>query len=273
MQKFFAALLIAVLALFGVRWSASQRGKILEIQDSPATLEGVTVTLETAVARRCSDGTTYALQGSLKNNTDEGIMQITYTFSLLDASGEEFSSFDLVYDGEDTAIPAQGTIRFAHDEFDWEEQAIPAAVKVGIADVKTEAELPPAHVPKPGEYLYLALGDEKLANIKEEPPVELTLHVDHGGFGRYAVFREGDALQQAVDLLCGIQVGKETDEWVTDNYNGIWLTWEDGSQTCISLNLYNLECSIHSKIHLYDLNHLDAFWSYCEDYLESEQYE
>ena len=200
-------------------------------------------------------------------------MQVRYAIAILDASGEKTHLFDFVYDGEDTAIQPQGMIYFDHDEFDWGERTDATAAKLYIMDVKTEDELPPAHVPKPGEYLYMALGDEKLANIKEEMPVELTLHVDRGGAASYAVFREGDAMQKAVDLFCAIQIGEETDEWVTDNYNGIWLTWEDGSQTCISLNLYNLECFVHSKIHLYDLNHLDAFWSYCEDYLGMEQYE
>ena len=113
-------------------------------------------------------------------------------------------------------------------------------------------------------------GDEKLARIKEEPPVALSFHVDQGGYGRTATFNKGDALDQAIGLLCAIRIGKETNEWVTDNYNWIELTWEDGSYTDISLNLYNLEYFVHSTPHCYTLENLDEFWSYCAGYLEED---
>lgn len=245
----------------------------LEIIGNPATLDGVTVNLETATAEKNPEtgGFTYTLAGTLENNSDEGIMQVIYTFALIDGSGEEFRSFGLVYDGEDTAIAPHTTIDFCHDDIKWGKQSIPTAVKIGISSVKTETELPPAHVPQTGEHLYLALGDEKLANIKEEPPVELSFHVDQGGYGRTATFKEGDSLNRAVELLCAIQIGEESGEWVTDNYNGIWLTWKDGSHTGISLNLSNLEYSVHSNIHTYELDNLDAFWSYCVGYLEEDR--
>lgn len=126
------------------------------------------------------------------------------------------------------------------------------------------------HASLTGKYLYLALDDEKLAHIKEEPPATLSLHVDQSGYERSATFTRGDALNKAVELLCAIQIGKKSDEWVTDNYNGIRLTWDDGSQTSISLNLHRLEVYAQSAYHTYDLIHLDAFWSYCEDYLEED---
>ncbi len=247
--------------------------RTLEIINSPAALDGVSVTLEKATAEKNPDtgGFTYSFTGTLENNSDEGIMQVIYTFALIDENGEEFRSFGEVYDGEDTAIPPQTTIKFFHDGIKWGKQSIPAAVKIGISSVKTETELPPAHVPKTGEYLYQALGDEKLAKIKEKPPVELSFHVDQGGYGRTATFKDGEALDRAVELLCGIQIGEESGEWVTDNYNWISLTWEDGSCTSISLNLSSLEYYVHSTPHTYELEHLDEFWSYCADYLEEDE--
>ena len=116
----------------------------------------------------------------------------------------------------------------------------------------------------------LRLGDEKLANIQNEMPVALSFHVDQGGYGRTATFKAGDALDKAVALFCAIQIGEESGEWVTDNYNWIEFEWEDGSHTGISLNLYNLEYYVHSTQHTYDLESLDAFWSYCAGYLEED---
>ena len=245
---------------------------VLEIINSPATLEGVTVTLEkaTAVKNQKPDGFTYTFTGTLENNSDEGIMKVIYTFSLIDVNGEEYRSFGEVYDGEDAALPAHTTIEFNLDDVKWGPQSIPAAVEIGVSSVQTEAELPPVHLPQTGEYLYQALGNEKLANIREEMPVELSFHVDQGGYGRTATIKAGDALDKAIDFFCDIKIGAESGEWVTDNYNWIDFTWADGSHTGISLNLYNLEYYAHSTPHTYELENLDAFWSYCAGYLQED---
>ena len=246
--------------------------KALEIKGSPAAQDGVTVTLKSAAAQRKSDpdGYEYSFTGTIENNSDESIMQVIYTFALMDGDEEEFRSFSEVYDREDTASPPHTSVDFSHTGIKWGPQSVPAAVELGISSVKTEAELPPVHVPAAGEYLYQALEDENLANIKEKPPVELSFHVDQGGYGRTAVFKEGETLDKAIELFCAIRIGEESDEWVTDNYNGIRLKWADGTSTGISLNLSSLEYWIHSNIHTYELENLGEFWSYCADYLEED---
>ena len=244
----------------------------LEIINSPVVLDGVSVTLDAAEAVRTeSGGFEYTFSGTIENTSDEGIMQVIYTFALIDEDGEEFRSFGEVYDGEDTALAPHTKTGFFHDGIRWGKQSVPAAVEIGISSVKTEDELPPEHIPQKGEFLYLALGDEKLERIKEEPPTELSFHVDQGGYGRTATFREGETLDRAIELLCAIQIGEESGEWVTDNYNGIYLTWGDGSHTGISLNLNNLEHYIHSTVHTYELEHLDEFRSYAADYLTEDE--
>lgn len=134
---------------------------------------------------------------------------------------------------------------------------------------KAETEQSPAKELKTGDYLYQAFGNEKLADIKEEPPVKLTFHVDQEGNGKTATLTEGDALDHAVELFCAIQVGEVVDVFYTDSYNGIGFTWEDGSGTYIILTQDYLEYSVHS----YELEHLDEFWSFCADYLEADNYE
>ena len=123
------------------------------------------------------------------------------------------------------------------------------------------------HLSRPAK---LFLGDANLADIRENPPVELAFHVDQGGYGRTATFEKGAELDRAVELLCAIKIGAETGEWVTDNYNWIRLTWEDGTETYISLNLHSLEYVAHSSPHMYALEHLDAFWSFAAGYLEED---
>ena len=256
------------------RVSNDEKEKVLEIINSSSTLSGVTVTLKSAAAkwRNDPDRYEYSFAGTIENYSDEGIMQVIYTFALIDENGEEFRSFGEVFDGEDTAIMPNLAVDFTHNGIKWGPQSVPAAVRIQIASVKTEAELPPVHVPKTGEYLYGALSDEKLAAIKEEPPVELSFHVDQGGYGRTAVFTEGELLAKGVELFCEIQIGEESGEWVTDNYNWIELKWADGSYTGISLNLDNLEYWVHSNPHTFELENLDEFWSFCGGYLEEDTY-
>ncbi len=248
-------------------------GKGLTITNGSASLDGVTVTLNTAKAQRKSqpDHYEYTLGGTIENNSDEGVMKVIYTFAFFDKDGTEFRSFAEVYDGEDQAIPPHSKMEFYHDGIKWGAQSVPKAVSIGISSVQTETELPPAKLPQQGEYLYRALGDENLANIQSNPPVELQFHVDMGGYGRTATFGPGAPLDRAVELLCNIKIGIRTDEWVTDNYNWIKLVWKDGSNTFISLNLRNLEYSAHSVSHTYELENLGGFWSYAADYLEEDK--
>lgn len=266
-----AALIIVMAALISILSGCSNSN--LEIKTGSATRDGVTVTLEKATARKNNKpaGYIYALSGTIENNTDEGIMKVIYTFSLYDKDGEEFRSFAVVYDGEDKAIPPHSKIGFSHDDIKWGPRSVPASVSIGIGSVQTESELPPGHIPQKGERLYEALGDEKLANIMNEPPVELAFHIDQGGYGRTAVFKGGESLDKAVSLFCKIRIGEESGEWVSDNYNWIGLTWKDGSSTYISLNLRNLEYNIYSSQHTYHLDNLDEFWSYASDYLEEDK--
>lgn len=246
--------------------------RVLGIIDSPAGMKGVTVTLEqaTAVRERRPEAYTYTLTGTLENTSDEEIMQVIYTFALIDENGEEFRSFGEVFDGEEEALPPHTKIDFVHDGIRWGRQSVPAAVRVGISSVQTKSELPPVRLPRTGEFLYEALGDQKLANIREEMPTELRFHVDQGGYGRTAVFTKGEGLEEAVALLCDIRIGAESGEWVTDNYNWISLAWPDSSHTGISLNLYNLEVYAHSRTHTYRLENLEPFLTYCAGYLQED---
>ena len=219
MKKIITILHIAVLLLIIVSGSAAASERALTVIGSPVTSGEVTVTLEeaTAVKKTKPVRYEYTFRGRIENNSDEGIMRVIYTFALADAKGEEFRSFAEVYDGEDKAIPPHTAISFSHDGIKWGAQSVPASVTVGISSVKTESELPPANVPHAGDRLYQALGDEKLAHIRENPPAELLFHIDQGGYGRTATFQKGSQLDRAVELLCDVTIGEAPGAMVTDN--------------------------------------------------------
>ena len=193
-------------------------------------------------------------------------------FIYIDFDEEEAMNYYADLPTDYQAYTGDAAIRAEYDELWSQVEDVIADILVKGSEKYRELheEKPPVHIPQAGEYLYQALNDEKLANIKEEPPVELSFHVDLGGYGRTAVFKEKSALDQAVSLLCGIKIGEESGEWVTDNYNWIRLTWEDGTGTFISLNLNNLEYFTESVPRTWRLEDLDKFWSYASGYLEED---
>ncbi len=271
-RSFSAAIALLMLVGLLLALTGCGIGKSLRIDTAAASRDDVTVTLKkaTAIRRNVPARYEYSFSGIIENNSDVGVMKVIYTFSLYDKDGNEFRSFGDTYDGVDTAIPPHGKVEFSIKGVKWGAQSVPVSVSIGIGSVQTETELPPVTIPQPGEPLYLVLGDANLANIRENPPAELAFHVDQGGYGRTATFEKGAELDRAVELLCAIRIGAETDEWVTDNYNWIRLRWEDESETYISLNLRNLELNIHSSPHVFALEHLNEFWAYAEEYLRED---
>ena len=268
-----AFLLSIAMAIALISLAGCGAGKGLKITGSPSLRDGVTVTLEKASAERKTkpDRYEYSFSGTIENDTDEGVMKVIYRFELFDKDGKEFRSFAEVYDGQDKAIPPHSKISFSHNGIKWGAQSVPASVAIVIGSVSMESQLPPVKIPQAGDFLYQTLGDEKLANIKSEPPVELSFHIDQGGYGRTATFTEGELLSKAVKLLCDIRIAEETNEYITDNYNWIGLIWADGSSTYISLNLKSLEYNIHSSTHVYKLENLSEFWSFASEYLEEDE--
>ena len=271
-NKGFRGGLLALFVAATVLFLTGCGGRSLAIEGSPASMGNVTVTLDRASAVRKTNPNRYeySFRGTIENNSDEGIMEVIYTFSLLDENGNEFRSFADVYDGQNMAMPPHTKIPYSLRGVKWGAQDVPASVAIGISSVSTESELPPVRLPENGEYLYQALGDEKLANIKKEPPVRLMFHIDQGGYGRTATFETGDELARAVDLFCDIRIGNETGEMVTDNYNWICFVWADGTESYISINLRSLEFYAHSRPYIFELNQLNGFWSYASEYLTDD---
>lgn len=131
---------------------------------------------------------------------------------------------------------------------------------LGMVSVSAE-ETPSVSLPQKGDYLYQAVNKEYLQNIREEQPVEIILRIDHMGAGEVADITDPDTIQQMVDLFCEIRIGDETQEWVTDNYNGVQFIFADGTKEGISLNLKNLELSVSKEYRMYELVDLDPFWN------------
>ena len=59
-------------------------------------------------------------------------------------------------------------------------------------------------------------------------------------------------------------------EFVTDNYNGMIFTFEDGTEIYLGLNLKNLEYQVYNGTRVYELEQFDEFWGWMNDLTEME---
>jgi hypothetical protein len=254
MKKVFIVLLVVVLCL-------SSFGCGTRIVVGTATLNGVTAALSNTNIQRNKNGRTVITSDvKITNDSEDNIMVVKFTLSCLDKDGNELCALPFTYNGQDKAIAPGAMVEYqvgTQKSIDGDIKA----VSIRLMETKTDAEVPPIHLPITGEFLYEALNNENLKNIVNEPPTKIVVGIDQGGYLREAVLSDSEVLAQAVELFTAIRIGEETDTCVTDNYNYIIFTWTDGSETRISLNLKNLEVSVYKRWHYYELENMDSFWN------------
>ena len=222
---------------------------------SSSELDGVRVILTgISFEERSRNWTAVRPQAVVENGSANGITEVTYCIFILDEDGNEIGKTTECYAGIDRVLlPGESTDAGVHGcQLQFARK--PAGAEVKILGSKSEAELPPVRLPHPGEFLYQALGDEKIANIPEDPPVSITCHTDRGGVGHDASYTEENGLKEAMRAFCAIRIRGKTDVWVTDNYNWISLEWKDGTKKMIRLNMYNLELHVHNREFIYQLD-------------------
>ena len=208
------------------------------------------------------DNYLFSYECEFTNKAEIGIMEIQYKITVPDQTGEILREYTLTYNGQDTPITPGSSIKIDGGGY-FESGILPEDVgdaAVTVLKVISEEEMPPVHLPEKGEYLYQAMHEPHLENIREEHPVEILAWIDHGGPRDVADITDPDTIDKAVDAFTKIRIGEETNEWVTDNYNGISMTFEDGTQIGISINLANLETSYYGVFHIYELDDFGEFW-------------
>ncbi len=248
-------------------------GDRLSLVRESSELNGVTVTIEKVEIEKNRAGSTiFRPRVRIENDAGEGVMEVRFNLICLDNKGNELESFHCSYNGQDRAIASGETVSYDVRGFQKVLDGEAAAMSVRVTDWKSETEMPPVHLPQPGERLREALSDEHFAHMDETPPVRLTVRIDRGGWLREAVFEEPKDLARALAAFDEIRVGEETYSFVTDNYNGIILDWPDGKSTYISLNLYTLEVFVYRQEHMYTLEGLGTLLSLASDRLEDVTY-
>ena len=199
------------------------------------------------------------LNTSITNRSNREISAVTYELQLLDENDELIKAYRKTYYGENRSIVKDESVSDYYGFQDRLEKQ-PEAFALKIVEVKDTEELPLIHLPLPDEYLYEAIGLERIRN---ELPSRILVYIDHMGAREEIEIVEEEELKAISDLFCRIRIAKETDVWVTDNYNGIVFYFADGTSKNISLNLYNLEISNYHIEHIYELDGIGTFMQAC----------
>lgn len=206
----------------------------------------------------------FQIDTELTNHSDAGLMQIEYLITFLDENGEEMSHATPKFNGQDTPLkPGDSTVHYRGGQF--KSDVIPSEISYEILKVTTEEEMPPVHVPKAGELVYQALNDPNLLNILEEPPVSVELWIDHGGARDEGILESPEEISEFVEAFTKVRIEEENGEWVTDNYNGLCMTFANGETYWISLILHNLEYNIYGEWHIFKLTDSEDFWKIMYD--------
>ena len=224
--------------------------------------DGVKVTVENVSYKKMNARDTQVMMDvTVTNHSGKDLSEIFFEADYLDAAGNVINTGTHFYSEDD---PVRNGESAKKDEcrFIMEfEGKTPSSLNIRVTGFKTLEEKPLVHVPEEGEYLYLAMSDEKLANILNEAPKEMEIGIDQMGYLRTAVFTEGDGLEEAVDLFTRIKIGSPDAPDYTDNYNYIRCVWEDGSASLIHIDLDVLSCSINGKYRTYELEELGPLFA------------
>ena len=200
-----------------------------------------------------------SMETVIKNIGTENLMEVSYQVDIKDKDGNIIDTVSPKWTGENIPLYPDQTINHHYgfqDKFDGKE---PVSTEVKVIGVKTDKEITPIHLPEPGEYWYQAINNEYVNNIKEKHPTKIKVIIDHMGAQDVFEVKDEEEINKLVDAFTKIKIAQETTTWVTDNYNWICFTFEDGTEVNLSLNLYNYDMFAYGHEHLYELENLGDF--------------
>ena len=225
--------------------------ELIEISAKENTKTGFTlIQLDTLITNRC----------------EKELTAVSYELQLLDEKGELIKAYQRTYFGEDKSLSLDESVK-DHMGFQDKLEKQPSSFRLAVIEVQDIEELPLVHLPLPEEYLYKAIGLDRLEN---ELPIKIYVRIDHMGAEDIAEIEDEETIQRVTELFCQVKIADETNTFVTDNYNLVIFYFADGTQKGISLNLYNLEIQNHHIEHIYELNDFGPFWQACRELAKPE---
>ena len=248
-------IILIVMALFSMVGCSNK----LKVIEGDKGLDEVIAQIQSISAKK-NENTGYTLieaKVKLTGNSDKGAVAIHGKYHFLDSNDNEVDTSNFYYIRVNKAIEKGETI-IVEDGFQDKLEGEIKKVYLEITDVADVDELPPKHLPEAGEYLYQALNNEDINNIKEQLPTKIMYVYDQMGFRTYYTVEDPEAIQKAVAAFCNITIKGETFEMATDSYNSIVLTFGE-KEAYVSFCHAVLEVSVYNEHHGYELNNLGAF--------------
>lgn len=199
---------------------------------------------------------------TLKNTSSSAISKISFQAEVRDPDGAVLEVIERSWNGYDIPLGTQEELG-CRGYRSYNSETVPPvlSVQVRITQVLTAEQLPPVHRPAAGEYLYQALSNSHIANMKEHPPVSADLTIDRMGARSVAHVTEENGLSDVIDAFLKIKIRNDHGAAVTDNYNSIRFTFEDGETAGISLLLKNLTLPMRNGEVCYELDDFEPFWN------------
>ena len=175
------------------------------------------------------------IENASKNDLLKACAEVTFI------NEDDIAYAHKVYFFEADDLPTAGETKEMMIEADLPERTDPAKrVRLDVLTVMTEKSVKNNQPLAEGEYLYKALGIDAMANMEEELPLMVEVHIDRMGAGYDYLFVE-DEIAEAVETFIKVMVGPDGAPVVTDNYNHITFLFEDGTECMLRFNLYALE--------------------------------
>ena len=246
-------------------------GPVTLTSEESESLDGLTVKVEKAeIEKNKKAGTwVFSIDYKLANSSDKEVTEVISELTFYDKAGNELVTVHPRYNSLNTLLMPEGTAD-AYYGFQKELPGTPKSCTARVESYKTVEDLPPLHLPVPGEPLYRSLNNENLASIDTEPPVEIILWIDEMGDRRTAEITDKETIRELTELFTAITIGEEPGEAVTDNYNGVTFVFADGSTATVNLLLKSLEVEIYDTYYVYSLENFDLFWQAMNELTKSE---
>lgn len=211
----------------------------------------------------------------IKNASSIEVSEIDLQAEVKDPEGNVLAVIETQWNGCDIPLAIQETVGLRGYR-GYESQTVPPGLSahVRVTKVLSVKELPPVHRPQAGEYLYLALSNDHMARIKENPPVSIKVGIDRMGGRKASEVTEENALAELVDAFTEVRIRNNHGAFITDNYNHIHFMFADGEEYGINLVMRNMTLPMRNGTVCFELDNFEPFFKlmakHCGLYYEDQ---
>ncbi len=223
-----------------------------DLEAVSANWQGVTVSCRIqAEYNEKTESYIFSISSTLKNDGERKLTSITF---LIDFIGGEETVFTDTENwlGVDRSLDQWQSVAY-ESGFQSKLAKKPEKITVRVKELKDVAELPLYHLPLPGEYLYQAIDDEHINQIKEKMPVKVIIQIGSIAGIRSENVEDAEQIRKIVEAFCSTKIFKREYAMVTDNDNALCFEFADGYKYIIRFNMTNLELYVFGRYYLYSL--------------------